>query len=165
MEAKGNMTAATETTILVIGYGSSLRSDDAVGRFVIERIADLDWPDVAAISVTQLVPELAEQIAGASAIIFIDANPIGNSGEVDAYKLSVGPSVGRASHASGPRELLSLAAACYGQSPPAWMVSVPTEEFEISEHLSRTARDQLETAIRAVERIVDDHRPRGIPER
>jgi hydrogenase maturation protease len=161
METKRNMTTATQTTILVIGYGSSLRSDDAVGRVVAERIAERRWWDVAAISVTQLVPELAEQIASASAAIFIDASPIRNSSEVDAYKLTGGPSIGRTSHASGPHELLAIAATCYGRTPPAWLVTVPAADIQIAEQLSRTTSEQIQTAIRVVERLVDEFRPEG----
>jgi hydrogenase maturation protease len=165
MEASKSMISATHNEIVVIGYGSSLRSDDAVGRLIVERIADLSIPSVVTISLTQLVPELAEQIAGGRAVIFVDACVNKENCTVKVHELTSRPNVHSASHTSAPRELLALASECYGRSPPAWLVKVPAEELSMSERLSPTAYDQLQSAIALVERLVDDIRSRGIPER
>ena len=58
---------------LVIGYGNTLRSDDGAGQIVAEKIAQWNLPGVRSLAVHQLTPELAEIIAQADAVIFIDA--------------------------------------------------------------------------------------------
>lgn len=59
--------------ILVIGYGNTLRGDDAVGPLVAEQVAIWNWPDVRSLPVHQLTPELAAEIAQVEAVFFIDA--------------------------------------------------------------------------------------------
>jgi hydrogenase maturation protease len=58
---------------LVIGYGNSLRGDDGVGPLVAEQVAEWNLPDVRSLSVHQLTPELASEMALAKTVIFIDA--------------------------------------------------------------------------------------------
>ena len=60
-------------TILVIGYGNTLRSDDGVGPRVAMAVASREWPGFNAIAVQQLTPELAEPLAAAELAIFVDA--------------------------------------------------------------------------------------------
>ena len=55
--------------ILVIGYGSQLRSDDAVGPRVVEAVADLQLEGVQTLIRHQLTPELSEIISTARAVI------------------------------------------------------------------------------------------------
>lgn len=60
-------------SILIIGYGNNLRSDDGVGRYLAEIIEQQQLPLVKALSVHQLTPELVLEIADSQAVIFIDA--------------------------------------------------------------------------------------------
>jgi hydrogenase maturation protease len=141
--------------VLVIGYGNALRGDDAVGRQVAERVAASAPPGVETISVTQLVPELAVRIAEARAVIFIDASAESDAHEVAFRELTCIDDPSAPSHATGPRELLTLAGACYGRWPSAWLVTVPTIIFEFSEHLSQSASKHLYAAVRTVEQLLD----------
>jgi hydrogenase maturation protease len=149
------MIAANDKSILVIGYGSSLRGDDGVGRLIAERIADLRLPAVTTISLTEPGPEIAEQIATARAVIFADACLATEACGVSVHKVASKP-LRAVSHTSAPREILGLAQLCYGRAPPAWLVAVPAEEFELSERLSRTAREHLRTAVRLILKLIDD---------
>jgi hydrogenase maturation protease len=60
---------------VVIGFGSDLRGEDRAGRIVAEQIALWDDPRVEALSVHQLGPEFAQDIAEARTAIFVDAVP------------------------------------------------------------------------------------------
>src|SRR5579871_5606628 len=66
--------------LLVVGYGSELRGDDAVGQRVAEQVGGWGMPLVRAIAQHQLTPELAQPLAGARMAIFVDA-AVGNDGE------------------------------------------------------------------------------------
>jgi hydrogenase maturation protease len=63
--------------VLVLGVGSELRSDDAVGRHVAARVAaaldDATRPDVEVTVAHQLVPEHAALIAGRRLVVVVDA--------------------------------------------------------------------------------------------
>ncbi|MGF1587982.1 MAG: hydrogenase maturation protease [Pleurocapsa sp.] len=58
---------------LVIGYGNTLRSDDGAGQSAANQIAAWGLPNVRSLAVHQLTPELAEDIANADTVIFVDA--------------------------------------------------------------------------------------------
>ena len=55
---------------LVIGYGNTLRGDDGVGPLAADTIRGWGLEGVAAISITQLTPELAEPISAARLAVF-----------------------------------------------------------------------------------------------
>jgi len=140
--------------ILVIGYGSTLRGDDAVGRLVVERVSERSLPNVTTISVTQLVPELAEQIAKAQAVIFVDACAENEGCGVEAREISRLPVVGDMSHTAAPQEILALASACFDREPRAWLVAVPSTAFELTDGISSMAHLNVQSATRAVERLI-----------
>ena len=142
--------------ILLIGYGSTLRGDDAVGRQVVEIIADRSLPNVTTISVTQLVPELAAQIATAQAVIFVDASGDNELRDVDIREIVNAPGILCAPHDSSPRELLSLASVCYERTPPAWLIAVPSMSFEITDGISSAARRNSCSAVGVVERLISE---------
>jgi hydrogenase maturation protease len=155
MEKRRRM-SSFDKEILVIGYGSTLRGDDAVGRQVVEVIADRSLQNVTTISVTQLVPELAAQIATAQAVIFVDASGDNELRDVDIREIVHAPGILCAPHTSSPHELLSLTLACYERTPPAWLIAVPSMSFEITDRISSAARQNICSAVGAVEQLINE---------
>jgi hydrogenase maturation protease len=151
---KRRRVSPNDKQILVIGYGSTLRGDDAVGRHVVELIADQSLPGVAVISATQLVPELAEQIAEAYVVIFVDACADSQGGGVEVREINNMAVVSGTPHIAAPGDLLALASACYGRQPRAWLISVPSMEFEFTEQLSPRVHNHVQSAVRAVEQLI-----------
>jgi hydrogenase maturation protease len=141
--------------IVIIGYGSTLRGDDAVGRRVVETIADRSLPNVSTFSVTQLLPELAAQIAKAQAVIFVDASGDSQLRDVDVREIVNAPGVLCATHISSLRDVLSLASACYERTPPAWLIAVPSTAFEMTDRLSSDAHKSIHSAVSTVERLIN----------
>lgn len=139
--------------ILVIGFGNSLRGDDAVGRRVVEQVSR-ERPNLVAMSVTQLVPELATLVASAWATIFVDASVDASSG-VEVRELTPACPLTRGMHVTGPRELLALARSCYCHAPMAWLVAVPARKFGYSEKLSAEAEVHVAAAVREVESLIE----------
>jgi hydrogenase maturation protease len=150
------MSVPIKNQIVIIGYGSSLRGDDVVGRMVAESVADLHLPNVVAISCTQLVPELAAQIAEARAVIFVDASLGEHKCAIEVHELTCGPDIRPASHIVAAQALLELAAACYQRSPQAWLITVPASEFEMTEQVTPAARQNVIAAVDAVKQLVGD---------
>ena len=155
MKATGTMSISSNNRILVIGYGSSLGCGDAVGALAAGSLADRKRSNVLAISVTQLVPELATLVASARAVIFVDACARQDQQTVEVRELTPACPLARQTHSTGPRELLSLARSCYDRSPPAWLVTVPGRDVGISDHLSDAGQEQqLATAKQQVDRLI-----------
>lgn len=127
---------------LIIGIGNPLRRDDGAGPLV----AASDWSmvEVEAVAVHQLVPELAEAIARADRVVFVDA-AVGPDQGVAWRRLD--PSVAwELGHALDPAGLLGLAAVLYDRVPDAFLLTVPGEDFSHGEGLSATASRHCERA-------------------
>jgi len=62
---------------LVIGYGNTLRSDDGVGVWIADHLADLHLPDVDVKTCHQLSPELAADFGPYDTVIIVDASADG----------------------------------------------------------------------------------------
>jgi hydrogenase maturation protease len=140
--------------ILLISYGNDLRRDDGAG-FVLADLIEQSWRihrvAVKRLSVHQLLPELAEEIARpeVSAVVFVDARAV-MAGEVDPrvrmQPLRVdtqSPSLG---HHLAPATLLTYADWLYGWRPPAWLVTVPAADFGYGEGLSEMVQQALAAA-------------------
>lgn len=147
-------TVSAPATILVIGYGSELRGDDAVGPRVAEAVAGWHQPGVRAVGVHQLAPELAEALASARFAIFVDASI--DSVESGVQVREIGPAELQAGvgHTGDPRNLLALARALYGRYPRAWLVTVPVARFEFGAALSLEAERGRAEAVRRVVQLL-----------
>src|SRR6185369_9836894 len=97
-----------EKPVVVIGYGNTLRGDDAVGRMVVEELAKRNLENVEFVSVTQLVPELAALVARANAAIFVDACLESPAVPVEPQVVSEESEGDDLSHHTGPHEIMAL---------------------------------------------------------
>jgi hydrogenase maturation protease len=138
-------------SVLIIGYGSELRGDDAAGRHAARRLAKRGF-DV--LDVHQLTPELAERVAKAHEVIFLDAHQGLPPGDVAVERLSLGPRAqgagGALEHHSSPVSLLRLARTAYGAEPTAWLVSMGGACFDMGAALSPAAERAVARAIKEV---------------
>jgi hydrogenase maturation protease len=129
-------------SILIIGYGNNLRSDDGVGRYLAEMIDQQQLPSVKTLSVHQLTPELVLKITESQAVIFIDAIA-SLTDEITLQSLEPSQNKTRLGHTSNPEQLLSLCKNLYHKFPSAWLLTIPTNNFEFGETFS----DLTQTAI------------------
>jgi hydrogenase maturation protease len=137
---------------LVVGYGSDLRGDDAVGRRVAEEVGVLAVPGVEVRSVHQLTPELAVDLAGREVVVFVDADLTAATVAVTPLE-SEGGQVGTTHHVD-PRGLLTLAELLGAPPVAAVVVSVPAWDLGLGESLSAPARAQVPAAVQAVVEVL-----------
>lgn len=148
-------TRTIKAPVFVIGYGNELRGDDALGPLAAQAIADWALPGVCAIALTQLLPELAVELAEAHLAIFVDARQANTDNEsITATRLTLlDPTTGNQlpaigyPHAADPFGLLMLTATLYGAAPPAWLLTMPAAGFELGAPLSPLARRSLAAAL------------------
>ncbi|PJF48943.1 MAG: hydrogenase maturation protease [Chloroflexi bacterium] len=150
------MSKGVATDFLIIGYGNTLRQDDGAGPRVAEIVASWHLPNVRAISMHQLTPELADALASAEVVIFVDARRadphVQPPADVTFTAIGAAEDGTRAAdtHTSDPRRLLALTQQLYGRCPQAWLVSVPGVDFDFGESLSERARQGVEVALRRI---------------
>ena len=145
------------TSILVIGYGNTLRRDDALGCLIADEVGRWQRSGVRSMSVPQLTPELAAELAVAGTAFFVDARKCSPSAEmmIQVEPLSPGGQDWVSLvHALTPSVLLRLCLAAFGQCPRAWRVSVPGSDFSFGEGLSEMADRGMGNALGMIETLL-----------
>ena len=147
-------------SFVAIGYGNTLRSDDAIGPLVAEAVEGWGMPNVDAIALHQLTPELADTLQNCDVAIFIDACIWPELKQVQVQAIEPAESTTTAiGHTSDPQSLLALTKALYGHLPLAWMVTVPAANFELGETLSTVAKQGITDALKEVDYLINHHQP------
>ena len=142
--------------VLIIGYGNPLRGDDGIGPEAARRLAaEMTDPDVEALAVHQLTPELAEPISQAELVLFIDAASEGVPGEVRVQKIEPRTPEQAFTHQFDPPMLLAAAQLLFGRSPEARLISIAAQSFEFEERLSAPVAASIEKVVRRVREIAD----------
>ncbi len=140
-------------TALVIGYGNTLRSDDGAGVIAATRLAEQastlqQAPRV--IAAQQLTPDLAENIASAAQVVFVDAYAADQrDAGLRVESLSRGDTQPSAAldHHADPAALLRLADRLYGKRPTAWVIGIPAFRFDIGESASPATLHRIDEAV------------------
>jgi hydrogenase maturation protease len=159
---------------LIIGIGNPLRGDDGIGPWLVadleqelERQAGAAAPPARCRVVRQLLPELADELAGVERVLFVDAwrAPAGSRAELAALGAAglgqaaggEGPGSWSFGHGFGPGELLALAALLHATPPRADLLRIPAAQFALpaaaaDAGFSTTVHQQLPRARRLLRR-------------
>ncbi len=108
---------------LVIGYGNTLRRDDALGCLIADKVRCWQRSGVRSMSLPQLTPELAAELAAAGTAVFVDARNCSLSSQTGVHVEPVLPrdnDWASLVHALTPSFLLKLCQAAFGHCPMAW---------------------------------------------
>jgi hydrogenase maturation protease len=124
---------------LIIGYGSPLRGDDAVGFQAAGRLGGM--------ALHQLTPDLMEPISRAESVIFIDARDGGEPGTIEQRGVAPSSTGTPFTHHASPEALLAGALALYGRCPSATLITIAGADFEIGHPLSPPVLQALETLV------------------
>jgi hydrogenase maturation protease len=143
--------------LLLLGYGNTLRSDDGAGQRVAETIADWNLPNVRSLSLHQLTPELAADIAEAEAVIFVDAiapteEPIT---QIKVVPIRAQETPTHWAHFQDPRSLLALTQQVYSHAPSGWWILIPAVDFEFGEQFSAITQKGIADALTWIKELVN----------
>ncbi|MGE0757709.1 MAG: hydrogenase maturation protease [Pirellulaceae bacterium] len=143
--------------VFVIGIGSTLRGDDALGRIAACLLRErLDSQRVRVLDQSSLLPELAAVIAGASLVLVLDASVDGPPGEVIVRRES-SESADPAGHACSVSMLLQLTQQLYGTAPPLYSVRCRVPMFQCADYrLSAEAERACAQMVDCVVRLLQD---------
>jgi hydrogenase maturation protease len=141
--------------ILVIGYGSTLRTDDGVGWHAARRLeADPRLAGTTVVACHQLTPEVALDLSRASFAVLIDASASRAPGTFAVDSLAAAPSGPSGSHHVAAAELVALAETLYGHAPEVVTVGVGPASLELGEGLSPAVEAILPAIVDAVAELV-----------
>ena len=137
-------------SLLVIGYGNTLRRDDGVGPKVADAIAAMKLPAVCSLACHQLTPELAGTISQRCGVVFVDAAMDAKSEVVELREIQPADAGQIFAHATDPCSLLALARQVYGHCPRAWSLAIPVEDLGFGDGLSALAEAGYQAALKQV---------------
>lgn len=140
---------------LVIGYGNDLRGDDGAGVRAASLIA-ARLPQSRVIVTHQLTPDLADDIAAAVRVVFVDAYPADDQGaplRVERIHAGGADHADTLGHHGQPAGLVQLADRLFGTPIEAWVVGIPAFNFDVGERISPETRLRIDEA---AELIVGD---------
>jgi hydrogenase maturation protease len=148
----------TPARCLILACGNTLRGDDGVGLFLAgwaeRRFAEL--PSVRVIARQQWTPELAEEVAHAQSVLFIDCAVDSLPGSL--LLIPVNPAFdnqGLATHHQGAAELLALGRELYDSLPQnAQLLTIGAGSTELSEEFSAEVTAALPEARHLIEKTV-----------
>lgn len=137
-------------TTLLIACGNPLRGDDGVAHEVLRIIASSPSRELR--SVQQLVPELAEDIAGFGRVVFLDADARSLRPAIEPVGAVVPDSP--LTHTAEPGQIVALSRALFGFQGEAHVCRIPARDFSHGESLSADALQIMHEAADELERLL-----------
>ncbi len=121
---------------LLVAVGNPLRGDDGVAHRVLELLPEAQ--QVLQMSRHQLTPEMAEDVAAASEVYFIDADAAATEAAIEPLAPAAGTAYAPA-HIFAPSRLVALAIDLYGWKGRAFLCRTPAVDFSPGMRLSALA--------------------------
>jgi hydrogenase maturation protease len=145
--------------VVVLAWGNPSRGDDAIGPRLAEALEAQaarhpEWARHAFVTDFQLQPEHALDLEGADLVLFVDASA---TAPAPFAFTRVGVSLDRSftTHALSPQALLAVRAGLAGEPvPPAWLLAVRGEGFELGQPMRPAAREGLTRALELAARLL-----------
>ncbi|MDX2367767.1 MAG: hydrogenase maturation protease [Colwellia sp.] len=144
--------------VAVLCYGNPSRGDDALAPLAYDQLIELcdERNDVLLVNDFQLQIEHIVDLQQAELVLFIDAH-VNCNAPFEFSQLEISKQLAHTSHALSPSDLLGF----YQQSlnvapPPAFVLAVKGESFELGEKLSDTAKDNLAQSVVFAQQLLNN---------
>jgi hydrogenase maturation protease len=149
---------STQARCLILACGNTLRGDDGVGLWLAEWAEQRfkDQPGVRVLADHQWTPELAEEVARAESVLFIDCSLATAPGSVNLTPVEpAAAGQGINTHHQNAAELLALARDLYYAQPQsAQLLTIGAGSIELGEAFSEAGTAALPEACKLIEETV-----------
>ena len=151
------MTAPT----LVFGWGNPSRGDDALGPLVVASFEALaarhpEWGEIECLTDYQLQVEHALDLQGRRRVLFVDAS-LNAPPPCSVQRITAEKDASFTTHAMSPQAVLRVYAEIDdGEPPPAWLLAIRGERFELGKDIGEAARGNLAEALEAAARWIEE---------
>ena len=147
-----------QTRCLILACGNTLRSDDGIGPWLAEWAEECFSANdaVRVLSRQQWTPDLAEDIAQSSSVVFIDCSIEAEPGAVQLTPVQpAAPTAALATHHQGAPELLALAQELFQAQPRnVMLLTIGAGSTELGETFSEAVLDSIPQACEILESTV-----------
>ena len=145
--------------LVVFGWGNVSRGDDGIGPLLLARIEEAGWTDAVLIEDFQLQLEHALDLRGADLALFLDAGT-GTPAPFSFAEIFPRDGMTHTSHALPPESVLAVFRQVTGEAPPpAFLLCVRGERFELGDGLGSEAATRLEAAWSLIQQLQLDATP------
>ena len=143
--------------LLIFGYGNLSRGDDALGPLLLQQLEQLSsaqqWQAIDLQEDFQLQAEHAMDLIDRDLVLFIDAS-VSAPPPYRFELLDEARDQSYTSHAMSPAAVLYTYRTIYHRPPPpAWLLSIRGQQFELGQPLSIIAEQYLQQASMLVEKL------------
>lgn len=147
---------------IIIGIGNPDRQDDGAAWHVLLKVAEelkVPIPDsfstgfipqnqpVDLMSLLQLTPEIAEEIAWYDRIFFVDAHTADQAEDLAIQKVEPCFQHSPLTHHFTPQSCMDLVHTLYQREPESWLVSIKGHLFEFENTLSSSTSHGVDLAV------------------
>lgn len=139
-------------SLLIFAYGNPSRGDDALGPLLLERLQALNLPHVETLTDFQLQVEHAYDLQGRERVLFIDAS-VSCTAPYAFSRLAAQKDTSYTTHVMSPMAVLHVYRELYGDPPPAYLLQVRGERFELGAALSPEAVVNLQASFDLLRRL------------
>jgi hydrogenase maturation protease len=139
------------TRVLVFTWGNPSRGDDALGPELARRLEVLvrsaGRVNVEILTDFQLQPEHAADLLARDLVLFADAS-LRSRAPYSFTRVRSATDASFTTHAMSPAAVLAAFAAAFGsEPPPAWLLEIRGDAFELGEPIGPYAADNLDAAV------------------
>lgn len=144
---------------LIFAWGNPSRGDDALGPEFLARIEALAGDGVELLTDFQLQPEHAADLRGRVLVLFVDAS-LSCPAPFGFQRVQARRDASFTSHAMSPGAVLAAYRDAFGvEPPPAFLLAIRGERFELGEPLGEVARRNLEAAVEFARGLLTEGTP------
>ncbi len=145
--------------LLLIGCGNPSRGDDALGPELLRRAEALRAPGLEVLEDFQLQIELSLDLVGRELVLFVDAS-VAAAAPFEFRRLHPARDESWSTHTLHPEAVLHVFQVVQRREPPpAYLLAVRGEAFDLGKPLSEAATRNLAAASAFLARLVGDPRP------
>ncbi len=147
--------SAVPPPVLVLAAGNPSRGDDAIGPLLAERLAAAGLPDVEVLTDFQWQVEHALELEGRALAVFVDAG-MATPAPFELRAVVASATYLHTTHALEPGAVLETYQRVTGNAPPpALLLCVRGESFELGDALTPAASTHLEAAWAQLRRLCE----------
>ncbi len=146
--------------VMIIGFGSTIRGDDAFGYLAAEQLIDtIDENKATILARPLLTPDLAEDLNNVELAVFIDISEEGPIGELVMREIEPDQnSTISMVHFLSPQALLYWTQHLYSSAPRAIMFTIRGEDFDFKENtLTPAVGKALDDVVERVTLLIENH--------
>lgn len=132
-------------SLVIFAVGNPSRGDDALGPVLMAELETQSLPGVTLVTDFQLQIEHALDLDGHDLALFIDAGT-GTPAPFDFYEVSASAGMSITTHALTPSAVLQVHAQLRPVTPPAFVLCIRGDHFELGEGPGEAARTHLQAA-------------------